>query len=278
MTVSNYGANSGQVARFVQRVRSLTEAQWSDILARKAGYAAVFGSYDQQLLELDGYKTHGVDQANKIVESAERDSGLKGAHHERWRVGMEAILALLYPKVMWPEHFSAAYGPFEHAIPIADLGPGSAPVPLSMPETLGGRFVARLRNFPNQTGAMEIAFALQDAGGTERIEKAVDAALNSGIDVDAALEVNSQIAELLREEVAKLTDLSRMVVTKVGGTEDQVQERSQFYQSQRDGFRLCAFRGAVGLMARALVSDEDFALLYLPFIAFIPPASLEAFL
>lgn len=25
----------------------------------------------------------------------------------------EAILALLYPGVMWPEHFSADYGPFE---------------------------------------------------------------------------------------------------------------------------------------------------------------------
>ena len=68
--MSNYGANSGQVARLVQRVRLLTDAQWSDIVARRAGYAAVFGTYDQHVVELDGYKTHGVDKANKILEKA----------------------------------------------------------------------------------------------------------------------------------------------------------------------------------------------------------------
>lgn len=274
--MSNYGANSGQVARFVQRVRLLTDAQWSDILARKAGYAAVFGAFDSSVVELDAYRTHGVDKANKILESAIRGAGLTPADHERRRIGMEAILALLYPGVMWAEHFSAAYGPFECAIPIADLGPGSAPDLIRMPETVGGRFVARLRNFPNQTGAVEIGAALQDAVGWERIDNAIDAALNSGIDVDAVLDVQSQITALCGEEVAKLTDLWRMVITKVGGVEDQVQTQSRFYQSQREAFAFWAYRGALGLMARGLVSDEDFSLLYLPFIAFIPPASLDA--
>ena len=84
---------------------------------------------------------------------------------------MEAILALLYPGVMWPEHFSADYGPFECAIPIADGDPGSAPFLLRVPETVGGRFVARLRNFPNQTDAMEIAYALRDAVGASELKK-----------------------------------------------------------------------------------------------------------
>ena len=53
--MSNYGANSGQVARFVQRVRLLTDAQWSDILARKAGYAAAFGTYDVRDVQLEAY-------------------------------------------------------------------------------------------------------------------------------------------------------------------------------------------------------------------------------
>ena len=46
--------------------------------------------------------------------------------------------------------------------------------------------------------------------------------------------------------------------------------------SRRDNFRLCAYRGALGLMARGVVSDEDFALLYLASIAFIPPAGFDA--
>ena len=272
--MSSYGANSGQVARFVQAIRLLTDAQWSEVLTRKAGYA-VFGAYDPNVVELEGFRTHGVDKANKIVGDAIRDAGLNGAHHERWSMGTNAILALLYPGVMWAEHFSAAYGPFECAIPIADLGPGSAPALMPMPETLGGRFVARLRNFPNQTGVWEIGFALQDIAGVARIEQAVDSALSSGVDVDEVLDVQRQITELCREEVAHLTDVWRMMITKVGGTEDRVQAQSQFYQSQRDNFRLAACRGALGLMARGLVSDEDFALLYMPFIAFIPPATVD---
>lgn len=274
--MSNYGANSAQVARFVQRVRSLADAQWSDILARKAGYVAAFGTYDARDVQVRAYEALAADKHIKGVDSAIREAGLERTGHERWKIGSEAILALLYPGVMSAEHFSAAYGPFERAIPIAELGPGSAPNLIPMPETLGGRFVARLRNFSNQHGVWEIGFALQDAVGVARIEEAVDVALRSGVDVDAVLDVQRQIGELCEEEVAQLTDLWRRMMTKFGGTEEKVRAQSESYQSQRDAFRLAACRGALGLMARGLVSDEDFALLYLPFIAFIPPASLEA--
>lgn len=274
--MSKYGTNSAQVERFVQCARALTDDQWAEVVRQQRRFAVVFGEFDHVPLELEAYKAHGADKANKMLSTAMRDAGLDRGQHDRWTTGLRAILALLYPTNLWIEQFSAAYGPFEWLIPVHDLGAGEAPNIIPLPPSLGQRFVMRLHNFQNQRGVVKTAFGLQQAVGVERIDAAVDAALGSVADIDEMLVVQDQLAQLCASEVEELTRIFRMVASKISAPEERIQAQRQFYQSQREAFRLAAVRAAAALMAKAFLQESDFALLYLPFLGFVPPEDLIA--
>ncbi len=271
--MARYGTNSNQVEQFVQRLRGLSEDQWETVLVSSDKCALAFGPFETDSVELELYRTYGASDANKMLSKALQDAGLTRGPGGRWGLTATAVMALMAPTSMLKRQFAAAYGPFATIIPVSDLGSGAAPQIGPPPESPLKRFLIRLEGFPHQQAVVDVALSLQTLVGAEAIDKKIDEAV-ALVDLDELEHANTAISSVMASEVDKLTELFAMVAKRVGISDDRVKQQSNFYEGQREPFIKAARRAALALAVRDWLSPADFALLYLPFEAFIPAESL----
>ena len=120
-TTGDFGSNRQQVARFIERVASLTPEQWSSIHD--------FGKYTvdyESLIPPDSDEQGGQDSSMDALMEAIESSGRQYPSTDLGAT-LNGVLALQNAEVLAPHRFSLLYAPFRDIIPVEELGPGEAP-------------------------------------------------------------------------------------------------------------------------------------------------------
>jgi len=276
-----YGPNTAQVRRFVDRLRALTPTEWEQVRAAEPRARAAYGRPEWTEIQVSAEQEYGRDcQERLLAPATNRLDFVAGLD---WHLASSAVMALVVCEALTPAQFAACYGPFADLIPVESLGKGKAPSVSGPPETIWGRFVTRVHALegPEWQQVVRTALALQDAVGVEATDAALDAASFEKAGTDEA-ECRAEEVNALLESI---DSVGQEYVGRLHGTLKGVErwiKRDDFADSHRswieaelDNFKTAAARALFALAAREYMRPHQFALLYLPFAGLIPVESLE---
>ena len=279
-----YGPNTRQVQRFIDRLRALTAEDWQQVAAAEPLARAAYGSADWLQIQAMAYSHYGYDRANKFAEGAGKSAdAIFRMSPPYGPLAHGAVAALVNCELMTAEWFAAEYAPFLEVIPIETLGPGKAPVVAKSPGTIWGRFVTRLKALdpPERQQAARVAYAIQEAVGVDALEAAAHAAVSSLRlqDADSVDPLISAIDSAEEDEAQEVGRQAQFLAEALNMDETRKASWTRAYVAPREtelsALALAAKRAAVALMARDLITGAQFALLYAPFAGLIPESSLE---
>jgi len=274
-----YGPNTGQVKRFIERLQDLSPDEWRQVREAADVARAAYSSLDWRDIEAAHKEKYGeapwLDAASHAVRRAD------WMDPQDVFIAHSAVLALADAEVITPRQFGVAYAPFAEIIPIQHLGHGKAPGVKKPPDTLPGRFVSRLNSLPlaQWDEIWRLAYAVQEAVGVDAINAAEDAETNAvGDRKDDVIDLLRAKEDLYRDWPESEFVLHESLYQAIG---DRVQ-RSDWATSmtQRlgntiEGVTLAADRALGALVFRDAITPKQFWTLYAPFAAAIPPESLE---
>jgi hypothetical protein len=278
-----YGPNTGQVKRFIERLRHLSPEEWEQVLDALAVARAAYEPLDWRDIESAHKDKYGdapwlqaVDKETRLADWVDAD------HVFHSMAAHAAALALADAEVMTPRQFAIAYAPFAEVIPVESLGPGKAHATKKLPDTLAGRFASRVNTLPlaEWQRVHWLAYAIQEAIGADAIEAAEDAVLDAVHDRPGDVQDLLLAKQALYEnqwpldEFALHEALYRGVGAKFGrsGWSDAMVQRME---NLVESVTAAAERAMEALVFRDAITPKQFWTLYAPFAAAIPPESLE---
>ena len=276
-----YGPNTAQVRRFIDRLRALTASDWEQVRAAEARARAAYGSPNSAEIQVAAIGEYGQDHEEKLLNPATKQLDFVTGF-DRY-LAAEAVMALVLCDIMTPMQFAAWYGPFAELIPVESLGKGKAPSISGAPETILGRFVARVRSLeaPEWQQVVRTAIALQDAVGVDAVDAALEAASFSEARADEADRRAREVSGLIEsidsigEDYMDKLDGALKGVGRVIKREDFADSYVQSIEMGLENYKTAAARALFGLAARDYMPPQQFAMLYLPFAGLIPVESLE---
>ena len=277
----DYGPNTAQVRRFIDRLRGLTPIEWERIRATEASAKAAYGEPNWTEIQVLAEQQYGRDCEKRLISPAvKRLDFVTGLDHHH---ASSAVMALVLCEALTPAQFSACYAPFADLIPVESLGKGKAPAVSGPPETIWGRFVTRIHALegPEWQQVVRTALALQDAVGVEATDAALEAASFEKAGADEAERRAEEVNALLestdsvgREYVGSLREVLKGVERLVK-RDDFADSHGSWIEAELDNFKTVAARALFALAARDYMPPQQFALLYLPFAGLIPVESLD---
>jgi hypothetical protein len=269
------GPNHQQVAIFLERTSALPDASWKQVGKQIEAARAAYGWPEFSDLELASYRELGQKKANQLLAAIHKELRTVRSRQESHSAS-SAAYAIALAEFLTKSQFAANYAPFNELIPVADLGPGKAPILDAMPMSAWTRFVTRVIALegPGWGKVTAAALMIQDLVGVEEIDAILQAATCSSTTPEEAIKILSDIDSIGRE-----------YEERVGGLYLRIGEmaKSEYFAPTRvanlsigmDNFRLAASRAAIGLMSRNVLTPRQFAALYSPFAALIDVRSLE---
>jgi len=245
-----FGANRGQVERFLAIALALSSAAWASTAKQELAGRAAYGWAEFSELELTSYRELGEKRANRLLKTINEKLKRAPSSQDRHRASV-AAMAVAFAGQITLSQFAANYAAFNEVIPASSLGPGSAPALAATPSASWFRFVTRLVALegPGWTKALDAALMIQDAVGADVIDSVLEAATCSSVSPEVTASV-----------ITAIDGIGREYESSVGGLYSRIGElaKSDRFASghisrlstEMEIFRTAAARAALGLMSR----------------------------
>jgi hypothetical protein len=280
----SYGPNSGQVKRFIERLKTLSSDDWEQVVDANAVTRAAYGYLNWLEIEAAHKTQYGevrwLDDATKPLRSM--NLSISADQHS---IAHVAIIALADCEVLTALQFAVMYSPFANVVPVSSIGPGKAPQVEALPTTLHGRFIARTKMLsgPEWSQVTETWAMLDSALGEGVYDAAAEAAqsalMNAAESGTIGEDAVSEAAVIFAPEYSPgwLED-HRDIVRGIGAfvkRPDWASATVERYENEAIFEKGLARNALAALAVPNAISPQHLAVLYTPFAGPIPLKSLQ---